>query len=118
ARLADALRAPRGEVLLAQDDRTLGRLEHAADGEHQAGLAGAVGAEQRGDLSGRDLQRDLTHNGPPAALDGDLVEPQDVVGLDVGRGGSSSGVGHAATSSAPRYACLTWSLRSTSAVSP
>src|SRR6202007_1662658 len=74
--------------------------------EHHARLAGAVGAEQRGDLARRDLERDPAHDVAPAARDHKVFDAQEVA-----RGGH-------ATSSVPRYARITRSSRSTSAVGP
>ena len=39
-----------------------GRREHAAEREHRGGLAGAVGAEQRDELAGADVQVDAVHD--------------------------------------------------------
>ena len=55
---ADLVGLGAGEVDVADVDRAAGRLEHAADREHERALAGAVRAEQRGDLAGRDDDRD------------------------------------------------------------
>src|SRR5690606_41109954 len=41
-----------------EDDRPAARLQDAGDGADQRGLAGAVGADERDDLAGADLEAD------------------------------------------------------------
>jgi hypothetical protein len=76
AGLADPLRAAAGEVLPVEKDFAGPGLQDAADGQDQGGLARAVRAEERGDLAGRDLDRDLPDHGAAAALDGEVGDGQ------------------------------------------
>ena len=50
--------------------------QDAADREHQRRLAGAVRAEQRRDLAGRDLSETSCRTVAPAAGDGQVLDPQ------------------------------------------
>ena len=72
---APRIRSGRRPAKSASSSSTLpaDRLEDPADRQHQAGLAGAVGAEQRGHLAGRDLERHLAHDVAPAARDGQAL---------------------------------------------
>ena len=70
-------------------------LQHAADREHQARLAGAVGTEQRGDLAGGISSDTLAHDVAPAARDDEIARS------DRGAIARRRGVAHA-TSSVPR----------------
>ena len=52
------------------------RAQHAADGEHERRLAGAVRAEQRRHRAGRDLERDAVQHLVPATRDLQLLDPE------------------------------------------
>ncbi len=54
-----------GDHLVVQADLALRRLEQAQDGFEQRGLAGAVGADQRNDLTAFDLKRDILDGQKP-----------------------------------------------------
>jgi hypothetical protein len=73
AGLADAFRAPAGDVVVVEEDGPGFGLQHAADGQDQGGFTRAVRAEEGGDLAGRDLDRDLLDDGTAAALDGEVA---------------------------------------------
>ena len=73
---ADPFGAHPGQIALAEQDAAAARPEHSADREHQGRLPGPVRAQQGGHLAGRDLHRDLAHDGMAAARDGEGVESQ------------------------------------------
>ena len=50
--------------------------QHAAHGEHERRLAGAVRAEQRRHLARRDRERDVVQHAASAACDAEILEPQ------------------------------------------
>ena len=70
-RLAGAREADR---LAVQDDLAGGRLVHAGDQLHERRLAGAVVADERDDLTGIDIERDLLERDHRAELLADAVE--------------------------------------------
>ena len=76
AGLADALRAPAGEVCLVEADGSGPGPQDAADGQDQGGFARAVRAEEGGNLAGRDLDGHLLDHGAAAALDGEVLDFQ------------------------------------------
>jgi hypothetical protein len=76
ARLADALGALAAQVLAVEQDAAGLGAQDAADREHEARLAGAVGSQQRGDLAAPDLQRHVAHDRPGAARDRHLLQQE------------------------------------------
>ena len=59
AALAALGRRQRGDVLAVEDDRALGRRQHAGDQVEQRRLAGAVRADQADDFAAPDRDRDV-----------------------------------------------------------
>jgi len=74
AGLADPFRAPAGDLSVVEEYRPGLGLQDAADGQDQGRLARAVRPEEGGDLAGRDLDRDLSYDGAPAPLDGEITK--------------------------------------------
>src|SRR6185437_10519144 len=114
ARRPDLLGTHPGQARSVHGDLASGRPEDAADGQHHGRLAGTVRPEQRRDLSLGHFERDAMQDAVAAA--GDLQ------GVDLQSGGrgahlsaSSSGT---TSASVPRYARITCSSLSTSAVRP
>ena len=60
----DTLRSGPGKVATVEQHRAFLELQHAGNGQDQARLARSVRAEQGGDLTGGDVDRDIAHHGP------------------------------------------------------
>src|SRR5690606_9953561 len=79
---AQLVAVDRRDVLVAEDDPALGRLDETVDHLQGRGLAAAGRADQHDDLTGRDLERDAVDRGgrlPGVAL-GDALEADRLAG--------------------------------------
>ena len=99
---ADELGPLAREVGVAEQDAAAVDAEHAADGEHERRLAGAVRAEQRRDLARRDRQRDVVQDAAAAARDAEILEAELGPGGGVGGRHSTASPRVPSTSSVPR----------------
>ena len=68
-------RRQRGDVLAAKADAALALVD-AADAVEDAGLAGAVGADQREQLAGLDGERQPVQHGEAAEAQGQVLDLQ------------------------------------------
>ena len=66
-----------GEVLAEQPDRAAGGLQQSGNRPQRGGLAGAVGAQKRDDLTAAHGQRQIAHDRRPVIGDAQPVELED-----------------------------------------
>ena len=69
-----AVAALAGDVLAIEADLAGGGFQHAGDGAHEAGFAGAVGADDADELAGRDGEVDAAHRLDPAVGDAEAAD--------------------------------------------
>ena len=74
----DALRPGPGKVATVQEHGSGPQPQHAGHRQHQARLARSVRAEQRGDFTGRDVDRHIPYDGAIASQHAEPSQAQDI----------------------------------------
>src|SRR5207237_5865829 len=93
------------DLLALEPDRPRGGGEEPGHAVEEGGLPGAVGADQREDPSGLDLEAHPVHGGQTAEALADLDDLEDVLPRAV------VGHGQEATSAAPAWVSSSWRTR-------
>ncbi len=84
AEFYDLLRGGMADLFAEHGDRAARGGEHAGDQVERRAFAGAIGTDQRHDLAGLDVERDVVDRDHAAELFAGVVDLQEYVGRDRG----------------------------------